>query len=346
MNNKDMKDEKIRRRRRRKGKLLFPALCVCVSLAAGTAAGAAVWKLSQERRSQGRTEETPSQAPGSATITYNGEAYRYNTQLTNLLFLGVDKTEEAMIQNTPGKAGQTDCIMLVTLDHSDGTASVLQISRDTMTGIDLYDLAGNYYTTVNAQLATQYAYGNGGQSSCWATEKTVSELLYQLPIDGYFSMTIEGIGVLNDALGGVELTIPADYTQIDPVFQAGSVITLNGQQAERYVRTRDVTEFGSNEGRMERQTQYITALFENVRGKNSGNTQDFYSLYFNKIEPYTVTDLNEEQINALATYDYQEEKTAYLPGEIRNGAEHEEFYVDEDALRSLLIQRYYVKADQ
>lgn len=335
-----------RRSGKKKRRLLVPALCICASIAAGAAAGGLAWRLSQERHAENEAAEAPSQAPGSDTVLYNGETYHYNTELTNLLFLGVDKTEEAMLQDTPGKAGQADCIMLISLDHSDRTAFILQISRDTMTGIDLYDLAGNYYTTVSAQLATQYAYGNGGQSSCWATEKTVSELLYQLPIDGYFSMTVEGIGVLNDALGGVSLTIPADYTDIDPAFQEGAVVTLNGEQAERYVRTRDIDTFGSNEARMERQMQYITALFETIRGKAPGDTQDFYSLYFQKIEPYTVTDLNERQINALTGYEYLPEKTAYVPGEIRNGAEHEEFYVDEEALRALIMERYYIRTEE
>ena len=85
-----------------------------------------------------------------------------------------------------------------------------------MTDIDIYDANGNYYTSVNAQLATQYAYGNAEQSSCWAKKKTVSELLFDLPIDGYVSLNIDAISTMNDAVGGVEITIPEDYTVIDP----------------------------------------------------------------------------------------------------------------------------------
>ena len=75
---------------------------------------------------------------------------------------------------------------------------MLQVSRDSMTDVDIYDANGNYYTSVRAQIATQYAYGDGKQSSCLAMEKTVSELLYDLPIAGYVSLDIAGIHAMQD----------------------------------------------------------------------------------------------------------------------------------------------------
>ena len=108
------------------------------------------------------------------TITYDGKKYEYNKNLTNILFMGVDKKETVTLKDTPGVAGQADCVMIISLDKESQTARILQVSRDSMTDIDIYDASGNYYTSVNAQLATQYAYGNGEQSSCWAMKKTVS----------------------------------------------------------------------------------------------------------------------------------------------------------------------------
>ena len=64
-------------------------------------------------------------------------------------------------------------------------------------------------------------------------KKTVSELLYGMPIAGCFSMTIEGISTLNDAIGGVSITVPEDYTDIDPAFVQGTTLTLTGEQAEK-----------------------------------------------------------------------------------------------------------------
>ena len=75
----------------------------------------------------------------------------------------------------PGDAGQADCIMLLSLDKETKEGRILQINRNTMTQIDTYDSTGSAFGTVNAQLATQYAYCIGGSRSCWATEKTVKK---------------------------------------------------------------------------------------------------------------------------------------------------------------------------
>lgn len=203
----------------------------------------------------------------------------------------------------PGTSGQADCLMVISMDKSNETARVLQVSRDTMTDVDLFDVSGKYYTTVQAQIATQYAYGNGVQSSCFATKKTVSELLYDLPIDGYLSLNLSAISILNDSVGGVTVTIPEDYTDIDPAFTAGTTITLTGEQAEKYVRKRDITVLGSNNGRMQRQMQYIPALIQSIR-KKVGSGGDYYKMLEPILEPYMATDLSATRSISLAAMNF------------------------------------------
>ena len=231
--------------------------------------------------------------------------------------------------------------MVISMDKSNETARVLQVSRDTMTDVDLFDVSGKYYTTVQAQIATQYAYGNGVQSSCFATKKTVSELLYDLPIDGYLSLNLSAISILNDAVGGVTVTVPEDYTDIDPAFTAGTTLTLNGEQAEKYVRKRDITVLGSNNGRMQRQMQYIPALIQSIR-KKVGSGGDYYKMLEPILEPYMATDLSADQINQLGRYEFLEDETEYLQGEMKQG-EHDEFYVDEENLQEILIKMFYIE---
>ena len=193
-------------------------------------------KTSQSGKTQdsGSKEEVVSQADSNHnTIVYEGNTYEYNSNLENYLFLGVDTKEEVVLQDTPGTAGQADCIMVLSVNRKDKTARILQISRDSMTDIDLYDINGNYFTSVRAQIATQYAYGNGKDTSCWVMKKTVSRLLYDLPLEGCMSLNIDGIHAINDAVGGVTLTVPEDYTSIDPAFIKGTQITLNGEQIGR-----------------------------------------------------------------------------------------------------------------
>lgn len=274
-------------------------------------------------------------------ITYEGKQYSYNTNLINILFLGVDNTDMLTEDNLPGEAGQSDCIMILTLDKKKKEGRIIQIPRDTMTEVDLYDTSGNYSTTVTEQIATQYAYSIGGKSSCFATKKTVSELLYDLPIDGYLAMEYSSIAIVNDAVGGVEITVPEDYTMIDPAFEKGATLKLTGEQAHDYVRWRDTNASFSNNDRMERQVQYIPALINTIRNY-VGEDGDYYKKLYSLVEKYMLTDLNEDEINALAEYELVTSDIQYLPGEGKKGKKYEEFYVDEKKLQKMLIETFYI----
>lgn len=298
-------------------------------------------KMQEEIQARGGDSK---QSDAGRSVVYDGKNYEYNRKLTNILFLGVDKTEEVKLQGTPGTAGQADCIILLSLNEETQTCDIIQISRDAMTDVDIYDANGNYYTSVEAQIATQYAYGNGEKSSCWAMNKTVSELLFDLPIDAYISLNINAISKLNDAVGGVALTVSDDYTAIDPAFVKGSTITLSGEQAERYVRYRDINVSGSNEGRMRRQVEYVTALIE--AAKNAvGEENSYYERFSSYLMPYMVTDMDAKQIDSFTSYEFHPEETWYLPGEMKAGEEHDEFYVDEKKLQEKLIKTFYKLAD-
>ena len=321
--------------RRSKGKkvlLLILFLLVCILV---------VWVLKEVlKEPEAEWDDSQSQVDINQ-ITYEGKQYSYNTNLINILFLGVDNTDMLTEDNLPGEAGQSDCIMILTLDKEKKEGRIIQIPRDTMTEVDLYDTSGNYSTTVTEQIATQYAYSIGGKSSCFATKKTVSELLYDLPIDGYLAMEYSSIAIVNDAIGGVEITVPEDYTMIEPAVEKGATLKLTGEQAHDYVRWRDTNASFSNNDRMERQVQYIPALINTIRDY-VGEDGDYYKKLYSLVEKYMLTDLNEEEINALAEYELITSDIQYLPGEGKKGEKYEEFYVDEKKLQKMLIETFYI----
>lgn len=329
-------------------KIALGVVAAVVIVALGIfAANLQIRSQQRNRAVEQKVESLNQQAMGAQskrTVTWEGKEYKYNSALTNILFLGVDKKAKVEIQDTPGTAGQADCIMLFSMNEETNECQVLQIARDSMTDIDLYDTNGNYFTTVEAQLATQYAYGNGEKSSCWAMNKTVSELLFDLPIDAYISLSIDAIGKMNDAVGGVTLTIPEDYTDIDPAFKKGATVKLNGEQAEKYVRHRDIETTGSNEGRMRRQVDYITALLSTVRGV-VGQEDSYFDRYSSYLKPYMVTDMDAREIDSFASYGFDPESVWYMPGEMKAGKEHDEFYVDKDALHKEIIEKFYIPED-
>ena len=199
-------------------------------------------------------------------VTYQGKQYEYNHNLKNILFIGVDKSDEFTEQQV-GKGGQSDALILLSTNKEDKTTTLLEISRDSMTDVKTYDLNGEYLGKERAQITIQYAYGDGEAESCQLTKEAVSNLLYEIPISSYLALSIEGVKELTDAVGGVQITVPEDYTEINPLFEKGATLVLNGEQAEQYVRKRDIDKTGSNNERMERQSQFIEALVYQLQGK-------------------------------------------------------------------------------
>lgn len=284
--------------------------------------------------------DTPQQNEGMTLsgkkISWRGKEYVYNTDIRNILFLGIDKHEEMQAQEYAGRGGQADCIILLSLNTKDKTATMLNISRESMTDIDIYDMSGKFVETQEAQLALQYAYGDGEKRSCWLMKKAVANLLKDIPIHGYMALNIDGISVINDVLGGVEITVLEDYTFIDEAFTQGATLTLTGSQAEKYVRYRDINVTGSNEGRMERQNQFLKAMVQIMKEKNQEDS-DFIDTLFSVGKPYMATDLTAEQMEKYASYTLND---AYIkiPGETQAGENHDEFIVDEEEMVDVLVK--------
>lgn len=322
-----------------KKKKMVIAIIIVLLLLLGAVAGVAGFKYFESRKYHGEGDANTSQATDN-TVYYNGKEYEYNTNLTNILFMGIDNNSEIELLNSPGMAGQADCIMILSMDDETKTAKILQISRDSMTDIDIYDTNGTFYTTIHAQLAAQYAYTNSANTSCWAMKKTVKKMLGDIPIAGYISLDIASIPVINNYVGGVTLTMDNDYTDVNPLFVKDATITLNGNQAETFVRYRNVDEKGSNQKRMQRQVQYIPALVDAVADKvnSSDDAADELAMI---IEPYVVTDLSTENVYEMASYEWKVENVVYVPGKVVAGEESEEFHIDEEGLQEVLINLFY-----
>lgn len=272
-------------------------------------------------------------------ITYQGKKYRYNTEVKTILFLGVDTREEIKVQGVPGYSGQSDTIILFVMNTRDKTTTMLEISRDTITDIKLYDMSGDYLSSEKAQIALQYAYGDGSKRSCQLSKNAVSNLLYNIPIQSYFSLNIDGIGAIVDELGGVRMVIPEDATMIDPAFIEGQEVVMNANQAEAYVRYRDKEVTGSNNDRMERQNYFLRALISQIKSQDTG-IADVYNRLVDTAGNYMVTDINAEEMEKLSKYDVKDE-ILKIPGEIREGDEHDEFIVNEEELYKIILNLFY-----
>lgn len=273
-------------------------------------------------------------------ITYEGQKYKLNTDLTTILFLGVDKSGTAAeVKGVTGHNGQSDTIILFVMNNVDKTTTLIEVSRDSMAEIKLYNYDGKYVATETAQITLQYAYGDGGNRSCQLTKDAVSKLLNNISIRSYLALTMEGIMKITDLVGGVEIMVPEDYTYIDPAFVAGTTIKLTGEQAEKYVRYRDISVTGSNDQRMERQTQFLKAMVSQLK-QMSKVQQNIYSSLMGGADDYIITDMSADEMQTLSDYEMSDD-ILKVPGETVEGEEHDEYLVNNAELYRLLLKVFY-----
>lgn len=332
------------RKSKRNTRILIAVLAVIAVITAAAAIHIAIQNHKLKEQSKQQYNKDNTESGDSSYITYKDKKYRYNTNLRTLLFLGVDKNEEVSVKEVTGRSGQSDCLILLVLDQEKKTTTLLEISRDSMTDVKIYGIDGDYLTTEKAQIATQYAYGEGEKRSCMLAKNAVSNLLYDIPVHDYLALNMAGIAPIVDSIGGVEITVTQDYTEIDPAFTEGSTITLNGEQAEKYVRSRDITVTGSNNSRMERQTQFIQALLSKVQ-ESEDQGDSMLQSFWTAGESYMTTNLDTNVVEKISSYIIEPEILS-VPGKVVAGEEHDEFYVDDDELQKMIVDVFYEEVQQ
>ena len=286
----------------------------------------------------------------SGQILVNGEVYQYNEDILTFLCMGVDSRNGITNEKTPGKGGQADAILLVIANPHTEQLQVININRDSMTDIELYDTDGGYAGTETKQLALQYAYGDGRVESCELMEKTVSKLFYGIPLHGYVALDMESISTINDSVGGVEVTVLEDMTKYKSGWYEGASIYLTGEEALLYIREREEEskELGTNTKRIERQKQYLLKFVDKAMAKTKEDITFPLTLY-GKVQNHMVTSLSVDEMTYLAStvlgYDFSMENIISIQGEMAMGEKNEEFYIDDKYLRAFIIDTFYEKVE-
>ena len=284
-------------------------------------------------------------------ITYDGKQYQYNSDVINILCLGIDKDIPIEEKRETGSEGLADVVILASIDTKEDSLKFLAVPRETMVPVKLIDTKGNFVRTENEQITLQYAYGQTAEKSCELMIDTVSNLLFHLPIQRYCAINFQALPALNDAIGGVDLVSIETVHWWNGSFYEGQQMHLEGQAALDYVRQRDETIPKSSMGRLERQKQYITCYLEQAKeavGKDlTLPVKMFQSLTENMCTDVTVADIT-YLVPELLNMEINLENISMVPGETITGGEHEEYHVDADALKQLVIQMFYkeVPAEQ
>ena len=306
-----------------------------------TAAPAASPTPAASPSSTAEAPRTASQSGGDDTeeewgarVRWQGETYVRRDKLQTLLFMGVDNVQYE--QQALGSAGRTDTLILFVLNTEDQTAKMITISRDTMVDVDVYDDTGRKLFTGEMQITMQYGYGDSPKRCALLTERRVAELLHGIRIDGYLALTMDGIAPIVDGLGGIRLTLDQDFSDVNASYTRGAVVALDGAAVQRLVRYRNTSILGSNSERMARDAWLIKALFSQMRGGGVSVSQ-----ILDLAEDYMNTDLSAETLRNFARYTMEDEILT-LPGQSRAG-DSDEFYVDDEGVKALLIDVFYEK---
>lgn len=284
---------------------------------------------------------------GYRNITYQGQNYSYNNRITAIIYAGVD-SDEPLVQSTQYTvAPRADSISLIVLDELHKKMTIIALSRDTMTKIRKYTLFGDQSYLAKDHLCYAYTYGDGGKASCEGLCEAVSLLLFGIPIKDYVVSNRTSMEIIGNILGPVELTVPNnDLAEINAQYAEGAKVSIDAQNLDFFVRYRDTAIDLSNVGRMQRQQAYITGAMEKVRKILSDRPNDFWdemqqaeSCVQTNITRSRYLDLTRIMKNtAFTNRDY------YIPeGENVVGTMHDEFYPDESALLSKVVELFYIK---
>ncbi len=293
-------------------------------------------------------------AAAGNVITYGGKEYALNEDLITILIMGIDAETQKEVggqswEEEEGSAqagGQADALFLVMMNPHDKNVSILAIDRNAMADVDVFDKEGNYQGVQIKQIALQHGYGDGKEQSCERQVKAVSRMLGDIPINAYIAISMDAVPELNDAVGGITVDVLEDivYPEYDMDLHQGETVKLEGDKAYWYVRLRQEDEFGSNEMRLQRQKQYMTTFAAAVKNEVASDIRVAADLY-QVLQKYMVSNIDLSQFVYLATeyknYDFDVSNLFSLPGETVMGNNYEEFYIDEDAAKDLIVKLFY-----
>ena len=276
------------------------------------------------------------------TIHYNGHTYQFNENLVTLSFIGYDQNNR---DAEDGRSGQADFLVVLGFDTENSTLKGLSIPRDTMVEPNDYSGAAYFGITEKEQIAVTFSYDHDINDACQKTTEAMSRLIYNMPLKYYFGLNLDGIGPINDAVGGI--SVNALETIPNTNITKGETTTLHGDNAERYVRYRNKKILESSQMRRERDDQYMKNFYEQA----SAQTRDITVAFdlFNTGLDYASTNLGAPEFLYLSqlalTQNVRSIEIKTIKGEMKQGETYAEFWPDETDMFEKVLDVFYIMTD-
>ncbi|MDO5456616.1 MAG: LCP family protein, partial [Eubacteriales bacterium] len=333
----------MHKRTRRQKVILIAGLFACLLLIGLFILFLFSWeKSSRVRELLGDTGIWGNKKTPAHVLTFDDTDYAYTDDLQTYLLIGTDGSSET--EENKGRYGDlADFLLVLVIDNTTESYSFFQIDRDTIADVDMIDEDGLFTGTFQEQICTAHWYGSTEEERNANTVSTVSGFLGGLGINGYYMLNMRDMDVLNDAVGGVTVTVEDDLTGIDPAMKKGAVIKLKGKQAEAFVRARMTVSDGTNVSRMRRQRAYMESFYTLVMSRireDANYLNDLYDALSGKIlsdQPHSVVS---DITNRM--YRYENKGVLLVDGEstaadtFGDGVLHTEFYPDSDSLLQVM----------
>ena len=281
----------------------------------------------------------------SGVVEYKGTKYELKDNIETFLIMGLDRFSDQTVADSHSDGVQADFLMLFVINNETKQYTAVHINRDTMTRVNKLSVGGasvvNYFTKQIA-LAYDYANTDNDRIRCGNTKESVEYLLHGVKVNHYLSIVMDAIPVINDFVGGVEVTLLDDFTDIDESYTEGATVTLRGDQALSYVRARMSMNTPTNTARMERQRQYITALYDKTIFCMK-NDDGFAASLVERIDEYIAYDSSTQRMNAFVEKfdEYEFLGIREIEGEAVVGEKYMEFYPDDDSIWKIIIDLMY-----
>ncbi len=274
--------------------------------------------------------------------------YGYDHRIESFLIIGTDGSGNEDEIGEEYRGAMADFLTLFVIDHTDDSYGFLELDRNTITPVCVTNSLGDRLGYYDIQLCYSHYYGSDPESSAENTLEAVGTLLGDLEtIDGYYALNMDDVGILADAVDGVEVTLEDDLTSIDPSFVPGAAVVLKGDQAEAYLRARMEVGDGDNKGRMRRQRAFINAFYDKAIEKIKSDKTFLNDLYA-VMKDAAVTDISGNEVSRIAEAMRRGTNKGIvgIEGETRievsqaDGEEHEAFYPKEESVIDAMTKLY------
>ena len=303
------------------------------------------WQAAQYREQR---EEGTKALMTSDLVEWEGAGYKKTPGVTTLLVVGIDQEtdrQQGVGTSRYRNGGQADFILLLAIDHTNRMIHRLQLDRDLMTAVTVLSVYGQETGERTMQICLSHSYGANREENARYTLRAVRKALDGLEIDGYYMVGYQAVAAFNDTLGGVTVTVPDDMTALDPRWSAGSVVTLNGREAEKFVRARKTAGSGTNVERMARQIIYMNQAILQWR-KCMSQDASFGVQLLSSLKTAAVTNMSDQQL-MLEIKDsnaYEIMPVEYLGGEYVTGKSgYTEFHMADGSAKSWIMRHLYTR---